>query len=103
MRTLTIAAVQTAPVTQDQEATWLRFAEQMRNTVSIFPHVQLIVVPELLLTAPDRFLASDPDYEQRCAEPIPGPLSARVSALAQELGIWLIPGSLIERGEDGCA
>ncbi|MHA7268649.1 carbon-nitrogen hydrolase family protein [Arthrobacter sp. HLT1-20] len=101
MRTLTIAVLQTAPEPQNLEATWQKFVQQARNTCSLFPHVDLIVVPELLLAAPDRLLASDPDFEARSAAPIPGPLTDRIGALARELDVWLVPGSLTEIGEDG--
>ncbi|ALE04874.1 hydrolase [Arthrobacter sp. ERGS1:01] len=101
MRTLTLAILQTAPVPQDLEATWQKFEQQATNARSLFPHVNLIVAPELLLTAPDRLLASDPDYEARSAAPIPSPLTERIGALARELDVWLVPGSLNEIGEDG--
>lgn len=101
MRTLTVAVLQTAPVPQDLEGTWQKFAQQATNARSLFPHIDLIVVPELLLSAPDRLLASDPDYEVRSAAPIPSPLTDRIGSLARELGVWLVPGSLTEIGEDG--
>ncbi|MCU1528798.1 MAG: hydrolase [Frondihabitans sp.] len=101
MRILTIAAIQTAPVPQDTAATWTKFEEQARNTMALFPHVDLLVAPELLLTAPDRLLASDPDYEARAAEPVPGPISDKLSALARDLHVWMVPGSLIEAADDG--
>ncbi|MFH9740177.1 carbon-nitrogen hydrolase family protein [Streptomyces roseolus] len=102
MRTLAIAALQTAPVPYDLEATWKRYADQVRATRSLFPHVQLVVVPELLLAAEGPLLGSAPEgWMERIAEPIPGPTTDRVAALARETGLWLIPGSLFERGEDG--
>lgn len=102
MRTLAIAALQTAPVPYDLEATWQQYADQVRATRSLFPHVQLVVVPELLLAAEGPLLGSTPEgWTDRTAEPIPGPTTDRVSALARETGLWLIPGSLFERGEDG--
>ncbi|MEU6881750.1 hypothetical protein [Streptomyces sp. NPDC046712] len=51
MRTLAIAAVQTTPVPHDLAATWERFADQVRAVRATFPHVQLVVVPELMLCA----------------------------------------------------
>ena len=42
MRTLAIAAVQTAPVPFDPEANWERFAEQVRRVRELFPHVQYV-------------------------------------------------------------
>ncbi|WZB62512.1 carbon-nitrogen hydrolase family protein [Achromobacter xylosoxidans] len=37
------------------------------------------------------------------AEPLPGPTETRLTELARETGLWLIPGSLFERvdGPDG--
>ncbi|MEV7565398.1 carbon-nitrogen hydrolase family protein [Streptomyces tanashiensis] len=102
MRTLAIAAIQTAPVPHDLQATWQRFADQVRSTRALFPHVRLVVVPELLLAAEDALLrpAAD-DWMERAAVTIPGPLTDRIRALAVETGLWLIPGSVYERTEDG--
>ncbi|MFF9001542.1 carbon-nitrogen hydrolase family protein [Streptomyces achromogenes] len=102
MRTLAIAALQTSPVPYDLEATWQRYADQVRATRSLFPHVQLIVVPELLLAAEGPLLGPTPEgWMERTAEPIPGPTTDRVCALARETGLWLVPGSLFERGKGG--
>ncbi len=102
MRTLAIAAIQTTPVPHDLEASWQRFADQVRTTHEMFPHVQLVVVPELMLAAEGALLqpAAD-DWMEQAAVPIPGPLTDRICALALETGLWLIPGSLYERAEDG--
>ncbi|MEV5969622.1 carbon-nitrogen hydrolase family protein [Streptomyces sp. NPDC051921] len=102
MRTLAVAALQTAPVPYDPEATWQRFAHQVRTTRSLFPHVQLVVVPELLLAAEGPLLGPAPEgWMERTAEPVPGPTTDRVCALARETGLWLVPGSVYERGDDG--
>jgi formamidase len=102
MRTLAIAALQTAPVPQDPQASWLRFADQVRAVRELFPHVQLVICPELLLAAEGPLLAPAPaDWMEQAATPIPGPLTDRICALALETGLWLIPGSLFERAEDG--
>ncbi|MHC5262732.1 carbon-nitrogen hydrolase family protein [Streptomyces sp. UC4497] len=102
MRTLAIAAVQTTPVPHDLEATWQRFADQVRSTRDLFPHVQLVVVPELLLAAEGALLQPAPDdWMERAAVTVPGPLTDRICALAVETGLWLIPGSVYERAEDG--
>jgi formamidase len=102
MRTLAVAAVQTVPVPLDPEATWERFATQVRAVRELFPHVRLVVVPELLLAAEPPLLAQAPaDWMRQVAAPIPGPLTDRICALAAETGLWLVPGSLYERTEDG--
>ncbi|NBE56094.1 carbon-nitrogen hydrolase family protein [Streptomyces boluensis] len=101
MRTLTIAAIQTAPVPHDLEATWQRFADQVRSTHDLFPHVQLVVVPELLLAAEGALLQpAAADWMEQAAVTIPGPLTDRICALAVETGLWLVPGSVYERAED---
>src|SRR5215203_5047846 len=101
MRTVSIAALQTEPVPGDLAATWDRFAEQVRTAVALRPHVDLVVVAELLLAAPAPLLVPDPGFDERAATTVPGPLTDRLGALARELGVWLVPGSLVERGDDG--
>ncbi|WP_329580477.1 carbon-nitrogen hydrolase family protein [Streptomyces sp. NBC_01361] len=102
MRTLAIAALQTTPVPHDLEATWQRFADQVRTTRDLFPHVQLVVVPELLLAAEGALLQPSPDdWMEQAAVTVPGPLTDRICALAVETGLWLVPGSVYERAEDG--
>ncbi|MFG3345763.1 carbon-nitrogen hydrolase family protein [Streptomyces sp. NPDC048018] len=102
MRTLAVAALQTAPVPYDLEATWQRYADQVRATRSHFPHVQLVVVPELLLAAEGPLLGSAPaGWMEKTAESVPGPTTDRVCALARETGLWLVPGTVYERADDG--
>ncbi|WP_407358821.1 carbon-nitrogen hydrolase family protein [Microbacterium sp. LTA6] len=100
MRTLSIAAIQTAAIHGDLDATWTRFEAQVRKVVEIRAHVDLIVVPELLLAAPGPLLVDDPEFDERAATAIPGPVTDRICGLARELGVWLVPGSLVERGDD---
>ena len=101
MRTLTIAAIQTAPVAFDVDASWERFAARVRAVRDTFPHVELVVVPELMLAAEAPLLQARADWVTEVAESIPGPSTDRVCDLAKETGLWLIPGSLYERGDDG--
>jgi formamidase len=102
MRTLAIAAIQTTPAPYDLEATWHRFETQIHSVREQLPHVQLIVVPELLLAAEGPLLEPAPaDWMNQAAVPIRGPLTDRLCALAAQTGLWLIPGSVYERAEDG--
>jgi formamidase len=100
MRTLTIAAIQTTPVSCDLDATWKRFADQVHAVKDTFSHVELIVVPELLLAAEPPLLQARADWMDHVAAPIPSPLTDRVCSLAKETGLWLVPGSLYERDGD---
>ncbi|MFJ6415555.1 carbon-nitrogen hydrolase family protein [Paeniglutamicibacter sp. NPDC091659] len=97
MPVLNIAAIQTSPVPGDLDATFERFESQVRTVVAMRPHLDLVVVPELLLAAPKAMLEPDPDFDERAATTVPGPLTDRLSRLARELKIWLVPGSLVER------
>lgn len=96
MRVLSIAAIQTKPVPYDVEATWERFAAQAETAKELSPEVDIIVAPELLLAAPGEFLTPDPEAETRSAGPIPSALTDRIADLARRLGVWLVPGSLLE-------
>ncbi|WP_082570056.1 carbon-nitrogen hydrolase family protein [Mycobacterium sp. Root135] len=101
MRTLTIAAIQTAPVAYDTAASWERFRDQVHAVRDTFPHVELVVVPELMLAAEAPLLKARAGWMQEAAETIPGPTTDRMCQLAKETGLWLIPGTLYERGDDG--
>ncbi|MFG2822775.1 carbon-nitrogen hydrolase family protein [Kitasatospora sp. NPDC048365] len=101
MRTLAVAALQTTPVPYDLEATWQRFADRVRATRDTFPHVQLVVVPELMLAAEAPLLQARAAWAAEAAVSIPGPLTDRICALARETGLWLVPGSLYERTAEG--
>lgn len=101
MRTLSVAAIQTAPVAGDLDATWSRFEEQVRRAHELFPHVQLVITPELLLNAEGPLLGASHGNPDDLAQPIPGPTTERLGVLARDTGLWLVPGSVYERGTDG--
>lgn len=96
MRTLTFAAIQNSPVTGDVDATWKRFSDDIRAVKDTFPHVELVVVPELLLAAEPPLLQARADWSERVAVEIPGPWTNQLCRLAEETGLWLVPGSMYE-------
>jgi formamidase len=100
-RTLYVVGVQLAPVPWDPAATYAAFEADLRARHASWPAAQLFLYPELHLAALGRLGIPAPrGYSmRRAAEPIPGPLTDRLCALAKELGTWLIPGSIYERGE----
>ncbi|MEK8174977.1 nitrilase-related carbon-nitrogen hydrolase [Streptomyces sp. M19] len=62
--------------------------------------VRLLAYPELHLCGHGP--GEDPGVVMAAAaEPLDGPRGARLAALARELGIWLVPGSVYELGADG--
>jgi len=100
-RTLSVAALQTAPVGRDPEATLERFAEQARGVRRVVPHAQVLVAPELHLSALGGLLDEDEGYASRVAVEVPGALTDRLGEIAAETELWLVPGSVYERGEAG--
>ena len=101
MRTLSIAALQTAPVPRDPAATLDLFAERLAGIGAAVPDVQLVLAPELHLSGQPGLLEEQSDYPDEVAVPVPGPLTESLSKLAREHGVWLVPGTVFERAEDG--
>lgn len=100
MRTLTIAALQTSPVTCDLDATWRRFVDQVHAVKDTFNQVELVVLPELMLTAEPPLLRARDGWTGQVAASIPGTMTDRICALAKSTGLWLVPGTLYERDGD---
>src|SRR3954451_8022629 len=101
MRTLSIAALQTAPVSRDPEATLALFAERVAGIRAAVPHVQLVLAPELHLSGQPGLLEEQAGYPEEVAVPVPGPLTEALGEIARRHAVWLVPGSVFERAEDG--
>jgi formamidase len=102
MRTLSLVALQTAPVFCDPAATLERLAERAPRVRALVPHAQLLMLPELHLAAlPAPLDEHDDDHAERVAVELPGPLSERLGEIARESGLWLVAGTVFERGEAG--
>lgn len=78
------------------------FGKSVEQLTCSFPNTRLFAYPELHLCGPS---AAEPVMAtalmEGAAEPLNGPRDRMLSALAGDLGIWLAPGSVYERGEDG--
>ncbi|MEU6482359.1 carbon-nitrogen hydrolase family protein [Streptomyces sp. NPDC047017] len=94
-RYLRLALVQTPAESFEEFAANLRLRTRSANAA------ELVVYPELHLCSLDAETMSDSAYEAAYAEPLDGPRGKALSELARELGIWLVPGSVLERGDDG--
>jgi len=101
MRTLSIAALQTAPVARDPEATLDQLAERAPVVREAVPHAQVLVLPELHLSAVPPLLEESDGYADSVAATIPGELTERLGEIARASGLWLAAGSVYERGEGG--
>lgn len=97
-RIIGLVAAQVAPIVNDPEATFAKFAREVRQLALVVPSADLHVFPEYYLTAMGSFgTPMPPRYLESVAQPIPGPLTERISALARETNKWIVPGSFVER------
>jgi formamidase len=97
-RILTVLSAQVSPVPWDPPATLDKFEDHVRVARGAFPDVDLMIFPELYLTAVDGFTSGGTsDWEQRVAEEIPGPLTDRVAKIAARSKRWIVAGSICER------
>jgi formamidase len=101
LRALSLAALQTAPVPRDPEATLGLLARRVRSLRATVPHAQLAVLPELHLSAPPSTLEEHSGFAREVAVEIPGPLTEALGRIAAESEIWLVPGSVYELASDG--
>jgi len=62
-------------------------AAEVAATKRVYPWIDMIVLGELCWFGPD--LAA--------AQPLPGPLEARICEIARASNVWLVAGSLYER------
>ncbi len=77
------------------------FAGEVAEALAAHPHARLIVFPELHL-----FGDGSPDRQRAqalhdAAEPLDGPRVEGLRSIARDAGIWLVPGSVCERGAAG--
>jgi len=103
VRLLPIAALQLPPVIGAPEATFARFEQRVTTIKQSFPDVQMIVAPELHLSAVGGIFDKEEGYAERVAVELPGPLTDRLGDLARATGLWLVPGSVYERTGEGIA
>jgi formamidase len=101
VRPLAIAALQVAPVVGDPEATLSDFERRVLTLSESLKHLQLIIAPELHLSAVGGFFDEQAGDPERVAVEIPGALTERLASLARMTGLWLIPGSLYEVAQAG--
>jgi formamidase len=99
VRLLSIAGLQTSPVFGDPEATVQRMAERVARVRQIVSRVRLVLFPELHLPALAPPLEAHGKRPAELAVDVPGPLTEELGEIARANGVWLVPGSVYERGE----
>lgn len=93
-RPLSLALVQA-----DAPSSLHEFGERMRTLSKRHPGTRLFVFPENhIVPALDSWR---PETVEAGAEPLDGPTASAVCDVARELGVWIIPGSMLERAADG--
>ncbi|MEU8380323.1 carbon-nitrogen hydrolase family protein [Streptosporangium sp. NPDC048865] len=98
-RPLPIALAQAAPRPAGEPIEG--FAREVEGLVGNFPRTRLAVFPELHLHGTRDAAGGRAAELEASAEPLDGPRSKALAELAGDLGIWLLPGSVCERGPGG--
>ena len=102
MRTLSIAALQCAPVARDPAATLERFRRAAGGGHGDGPRRRSGARPRAASLRPARACSrSSPATPTRWRCRSPAPLTDALSALAAEHRVWLVPGTVFERAADG--
>lgn len=78
-----------------------QFAEGLRLRMKSPNAADLVVYPEAHLYSLGTDSMSAEELYDAHAEPLDGPRGKALGALARELGIWLVPGTVLERAADG--
>lgn len=93
-----LAVVQMSVVAWDAKATTDKVEKVVRGVKKSFPWIQMVVFHELAIPGVVQF-ENLPPREQwsEIVQPIPGPITDRLCALARQQRCWLVPGSLYER------
>ena len=95
-RPLPLALVQCPPLADPTAPDALdRYDDDVASVLRRYPATRLVIHPELHLTA----VAAD--RAAAVAEPLDGPRVTRLRAIAARHGVWLVPGSVLETGDDG--
>ncbi len=96
-----IAGVQMSVLPWDSAAMLEKLVDIVVNLRRSFPWVQLIMFHELAIPGCEQFVTTDNrDVWSKSAEPIPGPITDQLCALARKTGVWLVPGSMYEQEGD---
>jgi predicted amidohydrolase len=91
--------MQAPPRSPESAADELR--EELTGLLADFPATRLVVYPEYNTCAVEGDPAQRREAYEALAEPLDGPRVTGLRAIARDAGVWLLPGTVPERGEDG--
>ncbi|MDX2702282.1 carbon-nitrogen hydrolase family protein [Streptomyces sp. PA03-6a] len=77
------------------------FAEEAGTLLARFPQTRLLAFPELHLFGADGGPQDTERLLRDAAQPLDGHLVRELGEIAGDLGVWLLPGSICERGPEG--
>ncbi len=77
------------------------FADEVADLMADFGNTRMVVYPEIHLCGAYGTPQQRAEQCQQAAQPMSGPRVSQLKEIARKLGIWLLPGTLCERGEDG--
>ncbi len=96
-----IAGVQMSVSPFNAQGTIDKMSDVTFNIAKGLPWVNMVVFHELIVPGLVQFVTpEDKDWYLKNLEPIPGPLTDRLCALARKTRQWLVPGSMWERDGD---
>ncbi|EPC01644.1 hydrolase [Litchfieldella anticariensis FP35 = DSM 16096] len=75
--------------------------EHLSDFGAEFKQPRMVVYPEFYLCGATGTPEQRSAQLDAAAEPIDGPRNRHLTRIARNLGIWLLPGTVCERGEDG--
>ena len=99
-RQITIAGVQATPHSIGAPLT--AFSDELENVLATSGAVDIVVFPELHLYGADAIaVAARNDALRRAAVPLDSEYVKELGQIAKRAGVWLVPGSICERGPHG--
>lgn len=98
-RPLPLVMAQVEP--QDIGAPIGDFARAVQEVVADYPQTTLVIYPELHLYGVSGLPQERDRQKLEAAEPLAGPKVKALAEIAGDLGVWLLPGTVCERADDG--
>ncbi|UQS26667.1 carbon-nitrogen hydrolase family protein [Amycolatopsis thermalba] len=99
MRVLPVLMAQTPPMPPGDAVA--RLHDHVLDQVGEFPGTRLVVYPEFHTCGTAGSRSERHRQYEEMAEPLDGPRVRALRDIAREAGVWLIPGTVVERGPRG--